>query len=176
MMRWLNAPLTLLIGLLIIVSLLGGFGIGLIVRGDTGVPPYPDPGHRFFGAKSESATAAMLRAIEKTAGYKPASAFDAGPTHQVVLNDGQRTVIAWLDEGTDGPPNAMSFAVENPHTAAMSAAAELLRSGFTAKITSLVAGGADLVIVESNAMREHGLVFRKPWYRLDPPPGRPLPR
>ncbi len=140
------------------------------------IPPLPDPGHRVFGATSESAAAAILHAIAATSDVSPKAAFDAGPTHQVVLGDDQRTVIAWFDPAAGNlPPNAISLAVNDPAMATQQAAAVFKNAGFSVQVHSISAGGAVLYVVVTNAFADAALVYRKPWYRMGHPAWRQVP-
>jgi hypothetical protein len=162
------------------------FGIGLILgilatiliisTWKRFLPPIPDPGHRLFGVRSEKAAAVLLRVMEQH-GMNAVMAFDAGPTHQVVLTD-QRTVIAWFDLETGNlEHNAISLAVSNPQPEAERALKILQDAGFEASATTIPMNGTEhLAVVASNAFDGNVLVFRKPWYKLGRPKQGSLPR
>lgn len=161
---------------LVIGLVLGVAGTGLSQLGWI-VPPYPDLGHRLYGVKNETAAAVVLHALRATGGPGAKMAFDAGPTHQVVLDDGQRTVIGWFDaELSHIPTNGMSIAVADPRQAAEDAATILKAGGFTAEITAVKAGTATLQIIKSDALLGSALVYRRSWFLLDNPTSRPMPR
>src|SRR4051794_10114155 len=76
--------------ILLIGLVLGG--IGGYILGNYKPCPLIDWGHRLYAVRDERA-AAIVTAILARNELGPRWAFDASPTHQVVLND-QRTVIA----------------------------------------------------------------------------------
>ena len=139
-------------------------------------PPTPDPGHRLYGAVSEKGAAAILQVLALS-NLNPKLAFDAGPTHQVVLDDGQRTVIGWFDDAVGNvPKNAISIAVIDPVDAANKAAAIFNADGFASTVNTFKMPGGVLAAVSAKAFVDSAIVYRLPWFILGKPQPRPLPR
>ena len=131
---------------------------------------FPDKGHRLFGVQDERA-AQTLVAILAENGLKKKWAFDAGPTHQIVMDDNM-TVIAWFDEAASKlPKNAISVAVDDPRNSAARAAMILLTKEYKASFSQPMKDLPDntLWLVETDAMLGGGLVFRRPFWKMPTP-------
>lgn len=157
----------LVVGLFIFLS--GLFVGGALIY--TFPIPFPDQGHRLFGVRDEKAHFVLLNILEYNGGLKKSWAFDAGQTHQVVMNDNM-TVIAWFDpEVGDLPKNAISVAVNDPMFSAKVAVKVLRGSGYSAEIHQPMKDLPDntLVLVKTNALINSALVFRKPFWKMPKP-------
>ena len=134
--------------------------------------PFPDKGHRLFGVQDERA-AQTLVAILAESGLKKKWAFDAGPTHQIVMSDNM-TVIAWFNKEADNlPKNAISVAVDSPLRSSLSAINFLRRRGYKAflhlPMNKDPSDDGTLYLVETNVMLGGGLVFRRPFWKMPAP-------
>ncbi len=130
--------------------------------------PFPDRGHRLFGVRDEKAAEAVIAVLGEN-GLTKKWAFDAEPTHQVVMSDNM-TVIAWFDEAaSELPKNAISVAVDNPRSSAARAVAILRMKGYKASFIRPMKDLPDLYLVETDAMPYSGLVFRKTFWKMPSP-------
>ncbi|QQG46257.1 MAG: hypothetical protein HYY55_00205 [Candidatus Niyogibacteria bacterium] len=132
--------------------------------------PFPDRGHRLFGVRDEKAAEAVIAVLEEN-GLRKKWAFDAEPTHQVVMSDNM-TVIAWFDEAASKlPKNAISVAVDNPRSSAARAVAILRMKRYEASFSQPMKDLPDntLYLVKTDAMPYSGLVFRKPFWKMPSP-------
>ena len=139
-------------------------------------PLWPDPGHRLYAVTDEKAAASIVRVLEAN-GLMAWQAFDAGPTHQVVMRD-KRTVIAWFDAEfpTNFPRNGMSLVVDDPERSAFQATDELRYREYEANVHAFPVGKETLYGVTSSALIDNSLIFRKHWAAMGKPAMRPIPR
>jgi hypothetical protein len=162
---WLRA-----IGKIMLIAL---FGFGCYLYGQHKRFPIPvfDPGHDLFMTKDEAACA-LIVSISADNGLSASAAFDAVPTHQVIMGD-QTTVYAWPDADlVDGDKPAKSYAVSDPRGNAEKAAERLKAAHYSAEIDEPIKDLAPglLVRLRTNALLNGCLVFRKPAFRGMPQP------
>ena len=127
--------------------------------------PLPDRGHRAYSLPSEAARRTVLTLLARF-GLKERFTFDAGPTHQTLMQDGL-TVLNHLESPDPDiaklPGSAISLPVKDPRKAA-GHAIELLRAAhFTASLKEITQDLPQnhLVVLESDAFDGWVLVFRR---------------
>jgi hypothetical protein len=134
--------------------------------------PLPDRGHRAFAVPSEEARRVVLKVLGQVGSLQGRFTFDAGPTHQTLMQDGY-TVLNYLDSTNPRlsrlPGNAISLAVKNPRSAAENAAELLKSENYSAaieEITDALMPPDHLVVVESDAFKGWVLVFRRHIFKM----------
>ena len=150
----------------IAVGMLLGYAVLITVYAFHWHPlPIPDWGHRVFLVPDKEAAKITVKILEATSSLREWFSFDAGPTHQTVLSDGQ-TVILWLDKDfreREQGQNALSIVTDDPVASAAVAVNMLKVKGYQASIMQdLPELGKKLVRIESNRSFDHWLLI----YRL----------
>jgi hypothetical protein len=146
-----------------LLLLLVGFAVGYSLAHYEPFFIFDRWGHRLYGTVDERACAAILK-ITADNGLKPDEAFDAEPTHQVIMED-RVTVFAWFTPGTidEKDQNAVSLVVSDPVKSAYEAADYLVSLGYKATVDKPVKTPKEDVLVRlrTNALVNCDLIFRR---------------
>ncbi len=133
-------------------------------------PPLIDLGHRAYGVADEKTAQLTAQILDSVCGLRERFTFDAGPTHQTLLSDGQTVIMRLSEElrtGSKMTGNALSVVTRNPNEEAKRIVAILKVRGYTAEALPQFDMGRDrhgeprLVVIQSSAFDHWELVLRR---------------